>query len=155
MTADLASLLAAGIPKPMFYAWSALVIAVSVVGHLRLVRRCRRFVRETGARLQQLKRRSDEYEAKVEAELARMRAELDAYGAWSDANDRFFHHGLVAVSHLLGARALPERRTCMGERRSTPSRRASATVWRPKPRRVANPASSSGTVIRVQRRTCS
>ncbi|WP_419946056.1 hypothetical protein [Candidatus Poriferisodalis sp.] len=153
MTADLASLLAAGIPRPLFYAWSALAIAISVVGHLRIQRRYRRFVRKTKAELRRLEQRADEYEKRVEAEVAQMRAELDAYGVWSEANDRFFHHGLVAVSHLLGARALPARRACIGERRSTHGRRAAPRAWRPKPTRPANPASSTGSAVRIHRRS--
>ena len=154
MNGELAPLLAAGIPRPLFYAWSVLVMAVCVVGHLWIQRRYRRFVRETEAELRHLEQRADEYEERIDAEVAQMRAELDAYGAWSEANDRFFHHGLVAVSHLLGARALPARRACIGERRSTHGRRATATAWRPKPSRVANPASCTGSAIGVHRRSC-
>ncbi|MDE0136062.1 MAG: hypothetical protein OXM54_14600 [Acidimicrobiaceae bacterium] len=159
MTADLASLLAAGIPRPLFYAWSAVVMAICMAGHLRILRRYRRFVRETETKLRLLEQRSDEHEARIDAEVARMRAELDAYGAWSEANDRFFHHGLVAVSHLLGARALPARRACISERRSTHERRATPTTWRPTPSRAANPvssiASSTDSAMGIQRRTCS
>jgi len=147
VTALGASLLAAGIPRPLFYAWSAIALAICFVGHFRLQRRYRRFVRE-------IERRADEYEARVDAELARMRAELDAYGAWSDANDRFFHHGLVAVSHLLGARALPTRRACISERRTTHEHRAAAPAWRPKPTRAVNSAAGIDRALRVQRRTC-
>jgi len=154
MTADLASLLAAGIPRPLFYAWSAIVLVICFVGHIRIQRRYRRFVTETEARLRHLEQRTGEYEARIDADLARMNAELDAYGAWSDANDRFFHHGLVAVSHLIGARALPARRACIGERRSAHERRATATAWWPKPTRAASPASSTASAMRVQRRTC-
>ena len=159
MSAAIVPLLAAGIPKPLFSAWSAIILAICFVGHVRIRQRYRRFVRETEARLRHLERRADEYEARVDAEVARMRAEVDAYGTWSDANDRFFHHGLVAVSHLLGARALPARRACISERRSTHERRATPTAWRPTPTRAANPvssvASSTGSAMGIQRRTCS
>ena len=154
MTADYVALLAAGIPKPIFYAWSAFFLIVHMLCHLRNVRRLRRLARETEAKLQRLEQRMDDYERRVNAEMAQMRAELDAYGAWSDANDRFFHHGLVAVSHLLGAKAIPERRACASERQRTHDRRATQTVWRPKPARAANSASAPPTALRVQRRTC-
>ena len=154
MTALGASLLAAGIPRPLFYAWSATVLVICFAGHIRMQRRYRRFVSETEARLQRLEQRSDECEARLEAEVARMHAELDAYGAWSDANDRFFHHGLVAVSHLIGARALPARRACATVRDVTRERRGTAPAWRPKPTRTASPASSPGIAMRIQRRTC-
>ncbi|WP_419864883.1 hypothetical protein [Candidatus Poriferisodalis sp.] len=157
MTGDLASLLAAGVPRPLFYAWSVLVMAICVVGHLRIQRRYRRLVRKTEADLRRLGQRIDEYAKKIDeydADIMQIRAELDAYGAWSEANDRFFHHGLVAVSHLLGARALPARRACIGERRSTIVQQATATAWRPKPIRAANPASGPASTMQVQRRTC-
>ena len=150
MTAHQASLLAAGIPRPLFYVWSAIVLAICFVGHIRIQRRYRRFVSETEAKLRRLEQRADEYEANVDAELARMRAELDAYGAWSDANDRFFHHGLVAVSHIIGARALPARRACATIRTATQERRRARTTWQP----VANPAARHPQVPPLHRRTC-
>ncbi len=132
MTPADASLIAAAIPRPVVYGWAAVVLAFCVVHEIRTRRRFRRFVAQTEAKLRDLERRTDESEARVEAEIARMRAEVDAYGAWSDANDRFFHHGLVAVSHLLGARALPERRACATVRSATKQRRSSeAPTWRP------------------------
>lgn len=148
------SLLAADIPRPLFYVWSATILAICCVGHVTIHRRYRRFVSETEARLRHLEERADEYEARVDAEVARMRADVDAYGTWSDANDRFFHHGLVAVSHMIGARALPTRRACATERRSTQERRTHETAWRPKPTRAANRATSVRPAIHVQRRTC-
>lgn len=154
MTALQASLLAAGIPRPLFYVWSAIILAICCVGHVRIHRRYRRFVFETEARLRHLEERADEYEARVDAEVARMRADVDAYGTWSDANDRFFHHGLVAVSHMIGARALPARRACATERQSTQQRRMCETAWRPKPTRPASRATSVRRAIHVQRRTC-
>lgn len=161
MIADQPSLLAAGIPKPIFYAWSAIIMTIYVVSHLRVQRRYRRFVGETEVKLQRLEheaseyeRRIDEHQATVDAELARMRAELDAYGVWSDANDRFFHHGLVAVSHLIGSRELHTRRVCATERRRTHERRATAAAWRPKPTRAAITASSVDPAMRGHRRTC-
>ncbi len=154
MTAGYASLLAAGIPKPWFYAGLAIVMAICAIGHLRVLRRYRRFVRDTEAKLQRLEQRMDDYERKVDAEMAQMRAELDAYGVWSDANDRFFHHGLVAISHMIGARAMPARRACASERQRTHDRRATQTVRRPTPGRAASSASAMPTAIRAQRRTC-
>lgn len=154
VTASLAPLLAVGIPRLLFYACSAIVLAICFVGHCRTERRYRRFVSETEARLRRLEQRADEYEQQLDAEVARMRAELDAHGAWSEANDRFFHHGLVAVSHLLGAKALPTRRACATERRGAHEQRAAATAWRPKPTRTANRPSNVDQAMRVQRRTC-
>ncbi len=153
MTAATA-LLAAGIPKPMFIAWSFIVLLIAAGNQVFLLRRHRRFVRKTEAELRRLDQKMDAYEQKVDAELAQMRAELDAYGAWSDANDRFFHHGLVAVSHILGARAMLTRRACAAERRSTQDRRAMETAWRPVPVRIANSAPSTRPAMRIQRRTC-
>lgn len=157
MIAGLASLLAAGSPRPLFYVWSAIVLAICLVGHLRIQRRYRQFVRETEAKLRRLEQRASEYEKRIDeqqetidAAVARMQAELDAYGAWSDANDRFFHHGLVAVSHLIGARALPARRACATMREATQERRLAKTTWHP----IANPAARHPQVAPLQRRTC-
>lgn len=149
-----ASLLAASIPMPMYIATAVVVLLITAGNQAFLLRRCRRFVRESEAKLRRLEQRADEYEERIEAELVQLRAELDAYGAWSDANDRFFHHGLVAVSHLLGARALPARRACASERRSTQVRRATETAWRPVPIRTANSMSSTRPPLQVRRRTC-
>ena len=149
-----ASLLAASIPKPMFIASAVVVLLIATANQAFLLRRCRRFVREAEAELRRLEQRADEYEERVDAELVQLRAELEAYGVWSDANDRFFHHGLVAVSHLLGARALPARRACASERRSTQVRRATETAWRPVPIRNGNPTPSMHPAMRVLRRTC-
>lgn len=146
VTADYASLLAAGIPKPIFYASSAFFLIVYTLCHVRNVRRLRRLARETEAKLQRLEQRMDDYERRVDAEMAQMRAELDAYGAWSDANDRFFHHGLVAVSHLIGARALPARRACATVRAATHERRVTKATWRPLAR--------DPSMIWAQRRSC-
>ena len=149
-----ASLLAASIPMPIYIATAVVVLLITSANQAFLLRRCRRIVREADAELRRLEQRADEYEERIEAELVQLRAELDAYGAWSDANDRFFHHGLVAVSHLLGARALPARRACASERRSTQARRATETAWRPVPIRTGNSARSMPPAMRVQRRTC-
>ncbi len=154
VTADGASLLAAGIPKPIFVAWSAIFLVLLFVCQLRSVQRLRRLAGDTEAKLQRLEQRMDDYERRVDAEMAQMRAELDAYGVWSDANDRFFHHGLVAISHMIGARAMPARRACASERQRTHDRRATQTVRRPTPGRAANSASAMPTAIRAQRRTC-
>lgn len=154
MTADYASLLAAGIPKPIFYASSAFFLIVHTLCHVRNVRRLRRLARETEAKLRRLEQRMDDYERRVNAEMAQMRADLDAYGVWSDANDRFFHHGLVAVSHLIGARAMPARRACATVRAATRERRAAETAWRPKPVRAASSASAVRIAMWAQRRTC-
>ena len=154
VTALQASLLAADIPRPLFYAWSAIVLGICFVGHLRIQQRYRRFVKETKARLRHLERRTDEYEARIDAEVARMRAELDAYGAWSDANDRFFHHGLVAVSHLIGARALPARRACATVRAATHERRRTVPAWRPRPEHAASSAAGTSAAMRLQSRAC-
>ncbi len=154
MTADYTSLLAAGIPTPIFVAWSAIFVTLSALCHLRNVRRLRRLDRDTETKLQRLEQRMDDYERRVNAEMAQMRAELDAYGVWSDANDRFFHHGLVAVSHLIGAKAAPARRACASVRATTQDRRATETVWRPKPVRAANSAIARPTAMRAQPRTC-
>lgn len=151
MTADYASLLAAGIPKPIFMAWSAILLAICVVSHFRNVQQLHRLSRETEAKLQRLEQCMDDYEQRIDAEMAQMRAELDAYGVWSDANDRFFHHGLVAVSHLLGAKAMPERRACASERQRTRDRRATQTVWRPKPACAANSPTILPSAMRVRR----
>ena len=153
MSGHLTSLLAAGIPTPIFVAWSAFFLIVHMLCQLRNVRRLRRLARETEAKLQRLEQRMDAYERKVNAEMAQMRAELDAYGVWSDANDRFFHHGLVAVSHMIGARALPARRACASERHRTHDRRATQTAWRPKPPRTANSLATLPSAMRVRRRT--
>ncbi|WP_419853640.1 hypothetical protein [Candidatus Poriferisodalis sp.] len=152
MTADYASLLAAGIPKPIFYAWSAILLAICVVSHFRNVQQLHQLSRETEAKLQRLEQRMDDYERRVNAEMAQIRAELDAYGVWSDANDRFFHHGLVAVSHMIGARAVPERRACAAVRAATQERRATETVWRPKPARTANSPATLPSAMRARRR---
>ena len=154
MNVTLPSLLAATISLPLFAAWAAMVLAIAVGSQLSLLRRYRRFATRADAELRHLERRLDDYQQRVDAEVEQMRAELDAYGVWSDANDRFFHHGLVAVSHMLGARAMPARRACATERRSTQERRATETGWRPVPARNAKPTSSMGPVMRVQRRTC-
>ncbi len=154
MSTEAASLLAAGIPKPIFIAWSVAVLLIAAANQVLLLRRHRRFVRKTEAKLRRLEQRAEEYEESVAAEVAQMRAELDAYGAWSEANDRFFHHGLVAVSHMLGARALPARRACATERRRTSERRATETAWRPIPIRVTNSMPSTRRAVRVLRRTC-
>ncbi len=154
MTAAHISLLAAGVPKPIFYAWTAIFLALYTVCHVRNVRRLRRLALDTEAKLQRLEQRMDDYERRVNAEIAQMRAELDAYGVWSDANDRFFHHGLVAVSHMIGARAMPARRTCASVRATTQEQRPTETVWRPKPTRTAESASAMPPSMRVQRRTC-
>ncbi|WP_419838914.1 hypothetical protein [Candidatus Poriferisodalis sp.] len=154
MTAGTVPLLATGVPVPVFVAWTAAVLLVAVGKQLLLLRSYRRFVRETEAKIRRLEQRSDEYEERVDAELAQLRAELDAYGAWSDANDRFFHHGLVAVSHMLGAKALPARRACATERLRTSERRATETAWRPVPIRTGSSPPTKRPTVRVQRRTC-
>ncbi len=154
MTAAHASLLAAGIPKPIFFGWSAIFLALYILCHVRNVRRLRRLARETAAKLQRLEQRMDDYERRVNAEMAQMRSELDAYGVWSDANDRFFHHGLVAVSHMIGARALPARRACAAVRAATQDRRGTGAAWHPKPVRAASSASAVPIAIWAQRRTC-
>ncbi len=154
MTADHASLLAAGVPKTIFVAWSAGFLVLHVLCQLRNVKRLRRLGSETEAKLRRLEQRMDDYERNVDAEMAHMRSELDAYGAWSDANDRFFHHGLVAVSHMIGARAMPARRACASVRAATHERRTTETAWRPKPVRAAHPASALPTAMRVKRRSC-
>ena len=152
MTAAGTSLLAAGIPKPLFVAWSALVLSFCVVSHVRLMLRCRRLASATEAKFQQLEQRMDEYERKTDARLAQMQADLDAYGTWSDANDRFFHHGLVAVSHMIGARAVPARRACASERQRTHERRPAQTAWRPVPARAPNGAAPKPPTLRAPRR---
>ncbi len=154
MTAAHVSLLAAGVPKPIFYAWTAIFLALYIVCHMRNVRRLRRLARDTEAKLQRLEQRMDDYERRVDAEMAQMRAELDAYGVWSDANDRFFHHGLVAVSHMIGARAMPARRACASERQRSREGRSTQTAWRPKPARAAHSVSVRPTAPRAQRRSC-
>lgn len=146
MTAAYTSLLAAGIPTPNFVAWSAMFVTLSALCHFRNVQRLRRLATDTEAKLQRLEQRMDDYERRVNAEMAQMRAELDAYGAWSDANDRFFHHGLVAVSHLIGARALPARRACATVRAATHERRVTKATWRPLAR--------DPSMMWAQRRTC-
>lgn len=153
MTAASASLLAAGIPKPLFVAWSAIVLSFCVASHLRLMQRYRRLASETEAKFQQLEQRMDEYERKTDAEIARMQADLDAYGTWSEANDRFFHHGLVAVSHLIGARAMPARRACVSERQRTRERRSTETAWLPLAPRAPNSAAPAPPAMRAPRRT--
>ena len=153
MTAAAASLLAAGIPRPLFVAWSAIVLSCCVASHLRLMQRYRRLASETEAKFQQLEQRMDEYERKTDAEIARMQADLDAYGTWSEANDRFFHHGLVAVSHLIGARAMPARRACVSERQRTRERRSTETTWRPLAPRAPNSAAPAPPAMRAPRRT--
>ena len=153
MTND-ASLLAAGIPKPIILAWSAIILVLYILCRLRNVQRLRRLASDTEAKLQRLERRMDDYERKIDADVAQMRAELDAYGVWSDANDRFFHHGLVAVSHMIGAKAMPVRRACASERKRTHDRRATQTEWRPKPVRCATSAVTMSTTLRAKRRTC-
>ena len=154
MTAGDASLLAAGVPMPIFLALATAFVAVCVACHLRMLLRLRRLASDTEAKLQQLERRMADYEQKVDAEMAQMRSELDAYGAWSDANDRFFHHGLVAVSHMIGARAMSARRACASERKRTHDRRATQCAWRPKPVRATGTAAATPIAMRVQRRTC-
>ncbi len=154
MTAAHASLLAAGVPKPIFFAWSAIFLALSILCNVRNVRRLRRLATDTQAKLQRLEQRMDDYERRVNAEMAHMRSELDAYGVWSDANDRFFHHGLVAVSHLIGARAMPARRACASVRATTQERRATETAWRPGSSRAAKSVSALSAAMRMQRRTC-
>ena len=151
MSGHLTSLLAAGIPTPIFVAWSTIFVTLSALCHLRNVQRLRRLATDTEAKLQRLEQRMDDYERKVNAEMAQMRAELDAYGVWSDANDRFFHHGLVAVSHMIGARALPARRACASERQRTHDRRATQTVWRPKPARTASSPATLPSAMRARR----
>ena len=149
-----ASLLSGSVPIPMFIAAAVVVLLMTAAHQVFLIRHCSRLVREAEAELRRLEQRADEYEARIDAELVELRAEVDAYGAWSDANDRFFHHGLVAVSHLLGARALPARRACASERRSTQVRRATETAWRPVPIRTGNSTPSIHPAMRVLRRTC-
>ncbi len=152
MTGSLGSLLTASIPTPLVVAWSVLLLLHGTMSHRRLLRRCRRLASEARADTESLRQEFNDYKREIDAQVARMRAELDAYGAWSEANDRFFHHGLVAVSHLLGARALPARRACFSERRSAHKRRATATAWRPKPARAASPASCAGSAVRAHHR---
>ena len=139
---------------PLFVAWSAIVLTCCVSGHVRLMRRYRRLAVETEAKMQHFEQRMDEYERKADAEMARMQADLEAYGAWSDANDRFFHHGLVAVSHLIGARAMPARRACASERQRTHELRTARTAWRPVPARAPNDAAPAPPTLRAPRRTC-
>lgn len=153
MTGASASLLAAGIPKPLFVAWSAIMLCFCVVSHLRLMLRYRRLAVETEAKMQRLEQRMDEFERKTDAEIARMQADLNAYGTWSEANDRFFHHGLVAVSHLIGARAMPARRACASERQRTRERRSTETAWRPVAPRAPNSAAPAPPAMRAPRRT--
>ena len=152
MTGASASLLAAGIPKPLFVAWSAIMLCFCVVSHLRLILRYRRLAVETEAKMQRLEQRMDEFERKTDAEIARMQAALNAYGTWSEANDRFFHHGLVAVSHLIGARAMPARRACASERQRTRERRSTETAWRPVAPRAPNAAAPTPPAMRAPRR---
>ena len=154
MTGGSASLLAAGIPTSLLSAWLAILLCFCVVSHLRLHLRCRRLDADTEAKFQRLEQRMDEFERKTEAEIARMQADLDAYGTWSDANDRFFHHGLVAVSHMIGARAMPARRACASERQRTHERRPAQTAWRPVPARAPNDAAPAPPTVRAPRRTC-
>ena len=153
MTAAAASLLAAGIPRPLFVAWSAIVLSCCVASHLRLMQRYRRLASGTEAKFQQLEQRMDEYERKTDVRLAQMQADLDAYGTWSEANDRFFHHGLVAVSHMIGARAMPARRACASERQRTHERRSAQTAWRPVAPRAPNGAAPAPPALRAPRRT--
>ena len=152
MTAAAAPLLAAGIPKPLFVAWSAILVCFCVVSHLRLVLRYRQLAVATEAKMDQFEQRMDEYERKTDAKLAQMQADLDAYGTWSDANDRFFHHGLVAVSHLIGARAMPARRACASERQRTRERRSTQTAWRPVAPRAPNATTPTPPAMRAPRR---
>ena len=154
MTAAMHALFAVGMPKSALVVWSVLITMLSIGIQIGVLRRYRRFVRKTEAELRRLEQKMGDYEQKVDAELVQMRAELDAYGAWSDANDRFFHHGLMAVSHILGARAMPARRACAIERRSTQGRRAMETAWRPVPIRSANSMASTRPPLRSRRRTC-
>jgi hypothetical protein len=153
VTAAHASLLAAGIPKSILIGWSTMFLVLHIVCQCRSMQRLRRLRIDTEAKLKRLEQRMDDYERRVVAEMAQMRAELDAYGAWNDANDRFFHHGLVAVSHIIGARAMPARRACSSERQRTSGLRGSGAVWRPIPA-AADPAAISPPAMRVQRRTC-
>ncbi|WP_419932065.1 hypothetical protein [Candidatus Poriferisodalis sp.] len=155
MTGPLGSLLTASIPTPLVVAWSVLLLLHCTMSHRRLLRRCRRLASEARADAESLRQEFNDYKREIDAEVARMRAELDAYGAWSEANDRFFHHGLVAVSHLLGARALPARRACATVRAATRERRDAAPAWRPRPSRSAGSAATSPPMMRIPRRTCS
>ncbi|WP_419841182.1 hypothetical protein [Candidatus Poriferisodalis sp.] len=148
----------ASIPFPLFLASLALMTTFCVVCQTRTLRRCRRFLQETRAEaksgLRQLEQRLEECEQRADAAIARMQAEIDAYGVWSDANDRFFHHGLVAVSHLLGARAMPARRACASERRVTQERRVTETAWRPKATPAEHSTADRSAAMQVRRRTC-
>ena len=154
MTGGSASLLAAGIPRLFLVGWLAILVCFCVVSHLRLVLRYRRLAVETEAKMQRFEERMDEFERKTNAEIARMQADLHAYGTWSEANDRFFHHGLVAVSHLIGARAMPARRACASERQRTHDRRPAQTAWRPLPASAPNDAAPAPSALRASRRTC-
>ena len=153
MTAAASPLLAASIPRPLLVVWLAILVCFCVVSHARLVLRYRQLASGTEAKFQQLEQRMDEYERKTDARLAQMQADLDAYGTWSEANDRFFHHGLVAVSHLIGARAMPARRACASERQRTRERRSTETVWRPVAPRAPNAAAPTPPAMRAPRRT--
>ena len=131
MTATAVSLLAAGIPKSMLIAWSALVSALSIGGLKVQYFRYRRFVKDTEAELKDLRKQLLDHQREVNTRLEQMQAEVDAHVTWSEAGSRFLHHGLTAISYRFGAKGTSHLRACISEHRQTHEREEAAPVWRP------------------------
>ena len=131
MTATAVSLLAAGIPKSMLIAWSALISALSIGGLKVQYLRYRRFVKDTEAELKDLRKQLSDHQREVNTRLEQMHAEVDAHVTWREAGSRFLHHGLTAISYRFGAKGTSNLRACISEHRQTHEREEAAPVWRP------------------------
>ncbi|WP_419923076.1 hypothetical protein [Candidatus Poriferisodalis sp.] len=131
MTATAVSLLAAGIPKSMLIAWSALVSALSIGGLMVQYLRYRRFVADTEAELKDLRKQLSEHQREVNARLEQMQAEVDAHVTWSEASSRFLHHGLTAISYRIGAKSTSNLRACISEHQRSHQREEATPAWRP------------------------
>ncbi|WP_420626693.1 hypothetical protein [Candidatus Poriferisodalis sp.] len=125
------ALLAVGIPKSALVVWCVLVTMLSIGIQLELLRRYRRHVTHSKAELQALRQRLADFKREVDADLARMQAEVDAHVVWSEASSRFLHHGLVAISQRSSSSGSTAHRACVTEHRGTHGRRAASSTWRP------------------------
>ncbi|WP_423922838.1 hypothetical protein [Candidatus Poriferisodalis sp.] len=131
MTAAMDPLLAVGISKSALVVWSVLITMLSIGIQLELLRRYRLHVTHSKAELQSLREHLDDFKREVDADLARMQAEVDAHVVWSEAGSRFLHHGLVAISQRNSSNGSTAHRTCVAEHRDTHGRRTAALTWRP------------------------
>ncbi|WP_420443551.1 hypothetical protein [Candidatus Poriferisodalis sp.] len=131
MTAAMDALFAVGIPRSALVVWSVLITMVSIGSQIEVLRRYRRHVLRAKTELASLRQLLKEFKREVYADLARMQAEVDAHSVWSEASNRFLHHGLAAISQRNSSRGSTAQRACVAEHRDTHGRRTAAPTWRP------------------------